>query len=164
LDATCGKLEETLRSLGRVHILHFCGHGQHNSDNPENSGLLLVTEKGECDFVSSRKLLHIFEEAQIWFLYMSCCYSGAISDAPTRGGISGVVHAAVDAKIPNILSYRWQVSDEGAQEFACNFYRKLLNGSPCSLSEATIACRRKADGSQISSDAWASPILITNSS
>jgi hypothetical protein len=161
--ASVEQLEQTLRSLKRVHLLHFCGHGLYNSEDPENSSLAFLATDGEYEYVNCRRLLHVFEETQIWCLFLSCCYAGATSPAGHAISLlSGVVHAALEAKIPNIVTYRWQVSDEGAFQFATHFYEKLFTDPLCPLSEVIRACRRKSDGTAGAFDAWASSVLVTN--
>jgi CHAT domain-containing protein len=92
-EASCEQLEVILRSLGRVHLLHFCGHCTHNTEEPENSSLAFLDKQGNYDNVNCRKLLHVLEEAQIWLLFLSCCYSGAAaSGGIAGGGLSGIVH------------------------------------------------------------------------
>jgi CHAT domain-containing protein len=162
-DASVAGLERTLRNLGLVHILHFCGHGHHNSERPEDSGLAFLDGGRGYEYVNSRQLLHVFEEAKIWCLFLSCCYSGATSAPGSSGALlSGVVHAALEANVPNILTYRWEVSDEGALGFAEQFYQRLFSATPSSLAVVLRECRRKSDGARIGFDAWASSVLVTN--
>lgn len=164
LDATVASLEGVLERYSRVHLLHFCGHGSHNTLDPDSSSLAFVDKNGEFDYVNCRALRHILEDYRIWFVYLSCCYSGASSVSPEHYGSDflGVAQAVVAARVSNVLSFRWQVSDTGAEQFAQHFYRRLFGEPPCSLADAVRDSRRKADGSVQSFDAWASPVLVAN--
>jgi CHAT domain-containing protein len=163
-EATCENLEEVLHSAPRVHLLHFCGHGTHNGADPDESGLLFVGSNAQLEPVTCRRIFHILEDAKLGLAYLSCCYSGATS-LPTREigyDFLGVAQAVLTAGVSNVLSFRWRVSDAGAEQFADQFYKHLFSDPPSSLAQAVRESRRWTDSFDHWCDAWASPLLISN--
>jgi CHAT domain-containing protein len=76
---------------------------------------------------------------------------------------SGVAEALVTGGVPNVMGFRWAVSDTGALEFASEFYRYLfeVQAEEKNLALAALHARRNTEARAGCFDAWASSLLVT---
>jgi CHAT domain-containing protein len=163
-DATSRRLEAELVNNRPFHLFHFIGHGSHFSEEPDASGMVLLGEGGEPEIVTCRRLSRWLEGTNLWLAYISSCHSSAASGSGL--GLSqkyvGLIEAIVAAGVPNIVGFRWLVSDRSAFYLADEFYRQVFKvQSEKNLSLAMLEARRAVELRTDFFDAWASSMLLT---
>jgi pimeloyl-ACP methyl ester carboxylesterase len=136
---------------GQYDIVHFCGHGNYNAEDPEQSGWLL----SEKLFVTAKDIFRA--RSAPWLIVANACYSGRLRqsapypslDAAQRG--ASIAEAFMDRGVRNYLGTGWTVDDEQAVRFASVFYRDLLRNM--FLADAVTAAR-KAVFSDLTGSTW----------
>jgi hypothetical protein len=163
-DATVANVEKVLIDRRPVHLWHFTGHGKHFSEDPDASGLVLIGDDGDPEVVPCRRLNRWLKGSGLWLAYLSCCNSFA-SSGSNRGFSQkyvGTMEAVVDAGVPNVVGFRWSVSDQSAFHLADEFYRQVFEvQTEKDLSLAMLEARRAVERRSDFFDAWASSMLIT---
>ena len=164
LDATLQALTKMLqdKNSGPYHLFHFCGHGEQGRNSDESS-LILRGKHGEDDPVSCEKLRLSLNDHVLWLAYLSCCYGAA---ARGSTGIDqqyvGTIQAVLAAGIPNVVGFRWAVTDAGAYALALSFYEHLLSSERMfNPGYAIWKARRSVAGDDDKRDAWASVLLVS---
>ncbi len=99
------------RALAGCDVLHFCGHGT-------ASGLLLETEYGREDTVSSEDFAALFAGSKVKLVVLSACESNHTAKVLRKAGV------------PAVIATRERVSDDVAHRFASHFYAELTDGKP----------------------------------
>jgi CHAT domain-containing protein len=165
-QATSESLERELIDHRPFHVLHFTGHARHSSEDADASGIVLRGKNGQPEVISCKRLSRWLEGANLWLAYISSCHSAAASGSGT--GLSqryvGTVEAIVSAGVPNVVGFRWLVSDESALYLADEFYHQLFEVQPeKNLSLAMLEARRLVERRANYFDAWASSMLVTQS-
>ena len=163
-DATIKNVERALVDKHPFHLWHFTGHGRHFSDDADASGLVLIGDDGTPDVVPCKRLNRWVKGTGLWLAYLSSCNTSA-SSGSTRGlspRYVGTMEAVVDAGVPNVIGFRWSVSDQSAFYLADEFYRQLFEvQTEKNLSLAMLEARRAVERRADFFDAWASSMLIT---
>src|SRR5690606_34801779 len=136
----CDPVElRALLTSGDFDIVHFAGHGDYRSDDPDESGGVL----DENHFVSAAD---IFRARRVpWLVVANACYSGAVRsgesypslDVARRG--ASIAEAFMERGVQNYLGTGWTVDDDQALRFADVFYTRLLENA--TLLEATKEAR-----------------------
>jgi len=162
--ATIKNVEKVLVEKHRFHLWHFIGHGRHFSEDADASGLVLIGDEGRPEVVPCKRLNRWLKGSGLWLAYLSSCNTSASSGSGS--GLSqkyvGTMEAVVDAGIPNVIGFRWSVSDQSAFYLADEFYRQLFEvQTEKNLSLAMLEARRAVERRTDFFDAWASSMLIT---
>ncbi|MDT5062665.1 MAG: hypothetical protein QOH63_3124 [Acidobacteriota bacterium] len=161
--ATISRLETELLEQRPYHIFHFTGHAMHFTEDQNASGILLHGEDGP-EVVPCKRLKRWLEGAGLWLTYLSSCHSSAVS-GKVRGlseKYLGTIDAAISAGVPNVVGFRWLVSDRSAFHLATEFYRQLFEvQKDMNISVAMHNARRSVERRTDFFDAWASSILVT---
>lgn len=151
----------------KYHILHYAGHGHHDENFPEKSSLFFWEKKDLQGkriplYLNTMKNTFLMKEHNLRFIYLSCCFSSAISNENTlvNDNFLGMADGLVLAGVPSVLGFRWPVSDEGAKNLAMSFYESLF--SQGSLDTALFVARCRVAGTEKGQHFgdWLSPILI----
>jgi CheY-like chemotaxis protein len=144
-------------------IVHYAGHGVHNTFSPDESCLYFWEEDNRLGRVvpmTAGELNVLLGQSDARLVYLSSCYGTATGStiALLDDDFLGLADAVAHAGIPSVLGFRWPVTDSGACQMALSFYRSLLEqGSP------TIAlwiARREVAALSKSDTAWLTPVLI----
>lgn len=162
--ATSQRVEHELIQNRPYRLFHYSGHGRHYSEDPNASGLVLLGADDLEEVVSCRRLSRWLDGAGVWLAYLSSCQGSAASGGD--GGPSeryvGTLDAVAAAGVPNIVGFRWLVSDASAFYLADEFYRQVFElQSEKNLSLAMLEARRAVERRPDFFDAWASSMLIT---
>ena len=162
--ATAKNVEAKLINNRPFHLLHFTGHGRHYSENPDASGMVLLGDEGNAEIITCKRLSRWLSGTGLFLTYLSCCHSA--SSSGSGAGLSqkyvGTMEAIVAAGIPNVVGFRWLVTDQSAFHLADEFYRQLFEvQSEKNLNLAMLEARRAVERRADFFDAWASSMLIT---
>jgi len=138
--------DEMKERIKEYDILHFAGHANYHSRNPERSGWRLT----DGSFTSGDIAGHQPMPALI--------FSNACQSARTgrwQGEHAGLVNAFMLAGVKHYLGTSWEITDEPGSSFASLFYDHLLAGKTVgeSVRLARIGCMKGRDIS------WASYLL-----
>jgi hypothetical protein len=163
-DATVENLEKILLQDRPFHLWHFTGHGKHFSEDAEKSGIVLLGDDKAPEIISRNRLNRWLKGSGLWLAYLSCCHTSAASGSAT--GLSqkyvGTMEAVLGAGIPNVIGFRWAVSDQSAFHLADEFYRQLFEvQTEKNLSLAMLEARRAVERRADFFDAWAASMLVT---
>lgn len=163
-DATIANVEKVLVDKRPVHLWHFTGHGEHSLQDPDASGIVLIGDERDPEVVPCKRLNRWLKGSGLWLAYLSCCNTFASSGS--NKGFSqkyvGTIEAVVDAGVPNVVGFRWSVSDQSAFFLADEFYRQVFEvQTQKDLSLAMLEARRAVERRSDFFDAWASSMLIT---
>ena len=163
-DATSKNLEKKLVEDRPFHLWHFTGHGEHFSEDADASGIVLIGDKQEPEVVTCKRLNRWLKGSGLWLAYLSSCHTSASSGS--NAGLSqtyvGTMEAVVSAGVPNVVGFRWSVSDQSAFHLADEFYRQLFEvQTEKNLSLAMLEARRAVERRADFFDAWASSMLVT---
>ena len=159
-SATHAQLTEALRH-GGYHIFHYSGHGYHERNQPENSGLKIAAKDSSPQFLTASDLISICRETELRLVYLNCCLGACSSPKITEGDFFGLFDALARADVPTVLGYRWEVGDTSAFELAKHFYQLLWK--TLSPADALFEARGEMSRSfgRRNDDTWASPVLMT---
>jgi DNA-binding NarL/FixJ family response regulator len=160
--ATWETVRDRLRN-GFYHIFHYAGHGRFADKLPEVSGLML--SHGESSRVlTAADLKLLVSGTSLRFVFLSCCLGARTAAHAGRGEFQGILEALARADVPAVLGYRWTVGDEVALELARCFYSALWKDLSPGL--ALLEARKFTSMGPLGRDgeAWASPILLSQSS
>jgi CheY-like chemotaxis protein len=162
-EATYDHVRELLNEC-RYHIVHYAGHGFHNRNSPDDSGLVFwkTVDKVEVKPMPIRVLRTLLRLSNTRFFFLSSCV-GAMQ-APeayvefTGNDFQGIMEGLVRVGIPDVLGYRWNLRDSDAKKFSLAFYENLLDYLDLDL--AVFRARQKLQEESYDSETWASPILV----
>jgi CheY-like chemotaxis protein len=160
-DATYKSVREILQH-NNYHIFHYSGHGRHDDDNPERSGLVL-RDGNSLRVLAATELNSLIRDKSLRLVYLSSCTSARTADRAGRGDFHGVFEALAKANVPVVIGFRWSVSDTAAKEFADVFYRELWR--TFSPGEAVLRARQNAERGVLGrdDDTWLSPVMLMQS-
>jgi hypothetical protein len=131
----------------RWDLVHFAGHSFIDDNDPH-----LVLDPPFGVTLGFERLALYLRHTR--FLFVSSC----------RSADHAFITRAIASVIPQILGFRWPVKDAQAATFAQSFYQSLFaQGKPSykSVDYAFLAARCATHRSMPSDNAWASPILLT---
>ncbi len=138
------------------HILHFAGHGYHDDALPENSGIGLKEGDG---LLTAGMIDSLLRDKGSQMVYLSTCLSARTAKDAARGDFRSLFHALINADVPIVTGFRWEVADEPAMHLAEVFYRELWQ--TFSPGEAMLQARLYASRELGKDDeTWASPVLL----
>ena len=170
--ATEAEKEDPSAALDRVirsdkwDIIHFNGHSIYLAgDKPINDrGYVFLPGKIGAVPVPIKVVADWFNQANL--VYMSSCQSAE----------PAFVNALAERGIPTIIGFRWQVSSNGAAQFAGLFYHNLFHEKTGNIEPAFVEAQRclmDPDNYPLPDDlrtdtvwtnpdikAWASPMLV----
>ena len=156
------RVEDAL-TQGDWNFVHFCGHSHFRRelvDPVDKSSRILAREPAYLIFPENSREYETnvavpIGEVSRWmdetrFLYLSSCHSGE----------RGIAYKLAE-QVPEIVSFRWELDDEHASDFAKEFYKRLfcLN-SDSSLETAYFETQYEMHNIRGSDPIWAAPVLI----
>jgi CHAT domain-containing protein len=147
----------------QYHIVHYAGHSHFDRKQPENSGLLLWHDEqgtGKPDLLPARALAGMLRDSQTVFFYLSSCVGARIGSEEDlkKNDYLGVMDAILQAGVPGVLGFRWDVTNRGAKAFAEYFYSALFETK--SPETAALYARGQVYAKDGYDPAWLSPILV----
>jgi hypothetical protein len=156
-QTTGGALNHALLR-GTFDVIHYAGHAKFESGNPDLSGLVLH----DHEVFFAQKIQSLVEGHPLVFL--NACESSRIENEqdlqltdylaePAEGLASAFVYGGALGCIGAL----WPVYDQGATEFAVEFYNRLLEGS--FVGEALRLAREEIRRQRPDEITWASYIL-----
>ncbi|MBT7304539.1 MAG: CHAT domain-containing protein, partial [Victivallales bacterium] len=145
------------------HIVHYAGHAEFSPDTGENSGLRFWAEEqkgGETQRLTARALAQLMQGSKTSLFFLSCCVGATVGGGQLlrANEYLGVMDALVQARVPAVLGYRWNVTDAGARTFATEFYDGLFETR--SPAQAALRARRQIYMDDATDETWTSPILV----
>jgi len=162
-EATYRNVRNVLSGDTRKHIIHFCGHGEFNPTQPNESKLLL--HKGEA--LVTGQIVKLFSRAKPILCFINACNSAQTPPLQppspedlldkNRYNVYGLGKAFLETGT-YLLGANWEIEDEAAATFAGSFYKSLLVKG-VSLGEAVRNARVECKKLNSSDFAWASYVL-----
>lgn len=137
-EATFEKVLELIE-LGEVDLLHFAGHGEFSSANPEDSKIFLVDGTSlRAGRLRGTTLQKVWERRPL--VFFNACSTGQQGWALT--GPSGWAQAWVEiGGTGAFIAPQWQVRDSLAYELAQEFYLSLASKRADTLGQAAHLAR-----------------------
>ena len=155
-EATLDRIEREIQE-GGYHLFHFAGHSGYHGDKP----ILKVFRDGNhhevCQITASMLRSWIIN-SDLRFVYLSSCRSASsepIQFADSIRFFENMVHAIVEARVPEVIGFTWPVIDSEAKRLAWCFYEELLKDF-----DTTMALYRARNLFRPDERIWAAPILI----
>ncbi len=146
----------------RYDIVHFAGHGQFNQDRPEESYLELWERNGKGGGkkrLTARALAGLLRGSDTHLMFLNTCVGAVVGEADLlQQNYLGVMDAIIQAEVPSVLGYRWNVTDAGALLFATRFYEALFQ-THCPA-KAAYRARRAVYDNNADDETWTSPIIV----
>ena len=160
-DATYDRLVSELKN--GYHVMHYAGHGFYDAQMPEESALLLWERPrcaGSVKRLTVSEIAILLQNSPTRLVYLSCCEGAATADEShlVEDDLLGLADGIIQAGVPAVISFRWPVSERGAQRFALSFYESFFQHG--SLGRAALNARRDVAAESRSDRTWLSPILI----
>lgn len=112
-----------IETLSQVALLHIACHGTFSANQPDQSGLVLISDSGEQSILSLRELAAI-NLSQLHHATLSCCWSADHFILPRRWIIS-LPETLWRAGTASILGSLWEIDDQVAVSFMARFYDYL---------------------------------------
>jgi CheY-like chemotaxis protein len=161
-NATRARISEALKD-GGYHIFHYSGHGYHEPNQPENSGLLTAANGFQSEFLTAADLISLCRGNELRLVYLNCCLGACTAPKITEGDFFGMFDALARADVPIVLGYRWEVGDTSAFVLAKHFYEQLWK--TLSPGDALLEARNEISlgSGRRDNETWASPVLMTQS-
>jgi len=160
-ETTYDRLVKELES--GYHLIHYAGHGSYDAQMPEESSLLVWDQPrraGNVKRLTVSEMAILLQNRPTRLVYLSCCEGAATADEGrlVEDDLLGLADGIIQAGVPAVISFRWPVSDHGAQRFALSFYESFFQQG--SLGRAVLNARREVAAESRSDRTWLSPILI----
>ena len=105
------------------HVFHFTGHGEYNSDQPENSRLGLAND----DYLTANEISHLNLESYD-LVTIAACETALTGNQTITTEYVGLVSAFLRAKVTYILSSLWTVEEISNAWIMIRFYQFLQEG------------------------------------
>lgn len=163
-EASYDNVYEHLKKC-KYHIVHYSGHGYHNENEIDESGIFLwekCDRDGQVRSMPIRILRNLLDKSDTRLFFLSCCVGAKTSDSTSiklnGNDFQGILDGLVRVGISSVLGYRWNVWDTDASQFANAFYESLL--TDFSLDTAILYARRTLQEDNYYSETWASPVLV----
>ncbi|MEH2352131.1 CHAT domain-containing protein [Nostoc sp.] len=122
-QATKASVIEKLNNDYRV--FHFTGHGEYNSDQPENSRLGLANDDG-----LTAKEISQFNLESYDLVTIAACETALTGNQTITTEYVGLVSAFLRAKVTYVLSSLWTVEEISNAWIMIRFYQFLQEGMP----------------------------------
>jgi CHAT domain-containing protein len=162
-QATRLNVTNVLGGEKRKHIIHFCGHGEFNPNDPSKSRLRLY----DGESLGTNEIVRYFGHAKPILCFINACNSakhGFVSPPSPeslldkdRFNLYGLGKAFLDTGT-YLLGANWEIEDRAAKTFARSFYDSLLVKG-LALGEAVRSARVACKDLNLSDFAWASYVL-----
>ncbi len=146
------------KNLRDYDIIHFAGHCEYNSKNPEDSGWIL-----NDGWVSARDFLALGVSASLPSIVFanacqSACTTDNLLDYQAQDNVYSLAQAFLFAGVRHYLGSFWRIEDNFSGEFAEEFYNQVANAQ--SIGKAVRLARlRLFRRYGISAIAWAGYVL-----
>ncbi len=139
---------DVLHSLmsGEIDLVHYSGHGDFDEEHPDEVGWVFAT-----GLLTAREIARIDRAPPL--IVANACLSGrhARSRVDQDGGAqreAALLPSLADEffrrGVLNYVGTAWEIDDQGAVEFASEFYGQFLSGTP--LGDAMLEARKRLDG------------------
>ncbi|BAY21633.1 protein prenyltransferase, alpha subunit [Calothrix sp. NIES-2100] len=104
-------------------VFHFTGHGEYNSDQPENSRLGLASN----DYISAKEISHLNLETYD-LVTIAACETALTGNQSITTEYVGLVSAFLRAKVSYVFSSLWTVDEISNAWIIIRFYQFLQEG------------------------------------
>lgn len=105
------------------HVFHFTGHGEYNSEQPENSRLGLAND----DYLTAKEISHRNLESYN-LVTIAACETALTGNQTITTEYVGLVSAFLRAKVTYVLSSLWTVEEISNAWIIIRFYQFLQEG------------------------------------
>jgi CHAT domain-containing protein len=120
-EATKKRILEVIRVA--ADIMHFTGHGEHDTDCPAESALILANG----DKLTLRDLLNL-PLREYYLVCLSACETGLTSTSNLMDEFVGLVSGFLARKTAYVLSTLWRVDELSTALLVIDFYRRFQAG------------------------------------
>ena len=155
-----GIQETVLEQLGGYDIVHYCGHADHCSENPDKSGWVLSQGR-----VTAENLKSHFRESEPapLLVFNNACHSGTTKSWKTAsvGWSHGLANAFLLGGCGHYIGVLSELLDLSSKEFAKNFYRHVIAGYPIGQALRHARLENRSD-KQERNLTWAQYVLYGN--
>ena len=150
---TNAELQRELRKKD-WHVFHFIGHGGFDANKKE--GLIeLEDENGQKDlFLASQLGGLLADEKSLRLVVLNACSGAEGSDTDL---FSSTASELISCGVPAVVAMQFKISDQGAIQFARNFYQSIAEGKPVDYS--VTEARKHIKNNQETGAEWATPVL-----
>lgn len=151
------------KNLRDYDIIHFAGHCEYNSSNPEESGWVLSD-----GWVNARDFLALSESTSLpSIIFANACQSARVTnnllDSQAQSNVYSLAQEFLFAGVRHYLGTFWRIEDNLSGEFAEEFYSQVTNAQ--SIGQAVRLARlRLFNKYGASVIAWAGYVLYGDSS
>lgn len=115
--------ESALKRYGPAfNRIHFAMHGQFNTEDPLQSGLLMAADETDDGHLSVSELYDM--ELNTELVTLSACETG-LGETANGDDVVGFTRGFLYAGAQSIVSSLWQVSDQATSELMLAFYQQL---------------------------------------
>jgi len=104
-------------------VFHFTGHGEYNSDQPENSRLGLAND----DYLTAKEISHLNLESYD-LVTIAACETALTGNQTITTEYVGLVSAFLRAKVTCVLSSLWTVEEISTAWIIIRFYQFIHEG------------------------------------
>jgi len=104
-------------------VFHFTGHGEYNSEQPENSRLGLANE----DYLTAKEISNLNLESYD-LVTIAACETALTGNQTITTEYVGLVSAFLKAKVTCVLSSLWTVEESSTAWIIIRFYQLLHEG------------------------------------
>lgn len=150
--------DHVLSAFGKYDILHYAGHAEHITEQPEQSAMLLKDGK-----LTAQQIINSVRTGLMpSLIFFNACQTGRTEEWQPKGrlleGTFGLANAFLLSGVNHYIGTLWEMPEESGLQFAVRFYRELFKGS--SIGSALKQARMSLiETSGESSIVWASYIL-----
>ncbi len=110
-------------------LIHYAGHADYDSDNPENSGWLLADGKLSAADVKNMT----GKKPMPSLVFANACQSGQTDEWKLEAGyekdIFGVANAFLVSGVQHYIGTFWDILDDPGHDFAIAFYKEVIKGA-----------------------------------
>ena len=149
-------LQRVMRSAtGSWHILHFIGHG--GFDEMRNEGFIVLNnDDGTAHRLYASQLARLLarQRSSLRMVLLNAC-DGA--RAGVNDMLSSTAATLINSGIPAVLAMQYEITNDGAVEFANAFYEALADNLP--VDAAVAEARNAINLSNARSLEWGVPVL-----
>lgn len=149
-------LQRVMRSAtGAWHILHFIGHG--GFDEMRNEGFIVLNnDDGTAHRLYASQLARLLarQRSSLRMVLLNAC-DGA--RAGVNDMLSSTAATLINSGIPAVLAMQYEITNDGAVEFANAFYEALADNLP--VDAAVAEARNAINLSNARSLEWGVPVL-----
>jgi len=149
-------LQRVMRSAtGSWHILHFIGHG--GFDEVRNEGFIVLNnDDGTAHRLYASQLARLLarQRSSLRLVLLNAC-DGA--RAGVNDMLSSTAATLINSGIPAVLAMQYEITNDGAVEFANAFYEALADNLP--VDAAVAEARNAINISNARSLEWGVPVL-----